>query len=74
MKPDNMWPKLHALILVAKIIDCLQAEIMFNMPTVMVLQGVQYWFECDQNILIQNVILTKTVKDIGNRYSKTVIL
>ena len=34
----------------------------------------KFWFECDQNILIQNVILTKTVKDIGNRYSKTVIL
>ena len=29
----------------------------------------KFWFECDQNILIQNVILTKTVKDIGNRFS-----
>ena len=37
MKPDNM----HAWILVAKTIDSLQAEIMLNMPLVMVLQGVQ---------------------------------
>ena len=29
----------------------------------------KFWFECDQNSLIQNVFLAKTVKDIGNHYS-----
>ena len=38
---DHCFHKLHAWILVAKIIDSLQAEIMFNIPLVMVFQGVQ---------------------------------
>ena len=39
---DHCLPiKLHAWILVAKIIDPLEAEIMLNMPLVMVLKGVQ---------------------------------
>ena len=38
---DHCLPKLNAWILVAKIIDPLQAEIMFNMPLVMVLKGIQ---------------------------------
>ena len=58
---DHCLPKLHAWILVAKIIGPLQAEIMFNMPLVMVLKGVQ-----KQNSVLN---LTKAVQEIDNHYS-----
>ena len=61
MKPDNMWPM------------CAKTACMdFSSQNNWLSAGwdnFQHASSNGQNILVQNVFLTKTVKDIGNRYS-----